>query len=229
MGKIERMSIGDSNLYKDNVISGNYNQYIYLTRAEGNQGKNPMYYLWIYGKENGTLVKQGYIYFELDFDNKKSSFIGIKVEERFRSLNISSLLLASWIELCLNNGYDYLGVNQKQRKPFLLFLLKKYGFDVENLSLYDTRPDVISICRDLSKPKDKILLFKDARHENVFKNMKICQEDKYRIIHSMNGMRFLDKVILPLQGAKKANIEYLLLNELLAEEKVESTLKRHRR
>ena len=75
--------------------------------------------------------------FYLDKENKTSEFIGIGVAPEYRDLNIGSFLIASWIDLCLNNGYDFLGANKKQRKPFLLYLLKTYGFEIFDKSIND--------------------------------------------------------------------------------------------
>ena len=129
MGKLENLETGDKFLYSDKYFSGDYNQELYIKRSEDDGSNKPKYFINAYSNINGEIVRQGYIYFYLDEKTKTSSFIGVKVEDAYRDLNIGSFLIASWINLCLNNGYDFLGVNQKQRKPFLLYLLKTYGFE----------------------------------------------------------------------------------------------------
>ena len=190
----------------------------------------PKYYLSVYTIINGKTVLQGYLYFYLDIKNKASYFIGVKVEDEFKNLNIGSFLVASWINLCLNNGYDFLGMNKKQRKPFLIYLLKTYGFEILDTTLYDTRPEVINICRSLdSNDKRKLLMFKDANHENIFKNTKIYKSDNYEIIHSNYDIITLDKVLLALQSARRLQFRYELLDRSLAEEKAQNVLSRHTR
>ena len=159
-----------------------------------------------------------------------SYFIGLSVGEEYRNLNIGSLLISSWIDLCLNNNYNFLGINHKQRKPFLLYLLKTYGFDILDQSLYETRPDIITICRshDLTD-KRKFLLFKSLKHEQVFKGTNIYKTDNYFIVHNTKNLKTLDKIILPLQNAKKDYIDYILLKEEQALNKVNETINKHKR
>lgn len=229
MSILENMNPKDQIIYDDRAFSGDFDQTLYLKKATGNANQDPMFYIRAFTQINGEPTQQGYIYFHLNSENKSSNFIGVKVEEEFRNLNIASFLVASWIDLCLNNGYDFLGANQKQRKPFLLYLLKRYGFEVLDKSLYETRPDVIAICRDFEAPKKKLLLIKDEKHKKAFSKTNIFKEDNYHIVHDTHGIVVLDNIILPLQGAKKANIHYSLLDEVLATKKTETTLKNHHR
>lgn len=230
MGKIEDLEIGDRNLYQDGYFSGDYNQGLYLKRSIDDGSNRPKYFLSVFTKINGELRQQGHIYFYLDHETKSSYFIGINVAEEYRNLNIGSFLVASWIDLCLNNGYDFLGVHDKQRKPFLLYLLKTYGFEILDKSLYDTRPDVISICRssDLEK-KDKLLLFRDMKNEQDFLKTNVFKMDNYKIIHSLEGSIHLDDVILPLQNRTRHPVGYELLYRDLAELKAELVMSRHKR
>lgn len=230
MGKLENLEPGNRTLYSDGYFSGDYSQELYLKKAVDDGSNRPKFYISIFSKINGNLVQQGYLYFYLDYETKTSNFIGIKVHPEYRNLNIGSFLIASWIDLCLNNGYDFLGVNEKQRKPFLLYLLKTYGFEILDKSLYDTRPDVISICRstDLSD-KRKFLLFKDPQHEKVFMGTNIYKTDNYEITHNQNGIIILDNIILPLQSMKRNKVKYELLNQELAEIKAETVISRHKK
>ena len=230
MGVLENMNCGDKLLYSSGYFSGEYSQDLYLKRAVDDGSNRPKYYLSIVSNINGELVQQGYLYFYLDYENKMSDFIGVKVSEKYRDLNIGSFLVASWIDLCLNNGYDFLGANKKQRKPFLLYLLKTYGFEVFDLSLYGSRDDVITVCKGIEKDdKRKILLFKDPKHEKVFMGTNCCKDDNYEIVHSRKGIITLDDVILPLQNMSKDEIKYELMNYALAEEKATKVIKRHKK
>lgn len=230
MNCFDKLNNGDISLYSDSFYSGDYNQCLYLVKANDDGSKRDKFYIWATTKINEQEIKQGYLYFYLDKDTKTSSFIGVKVLDDFRNLNIGALLISSWIDLCLNNGYDFLGVHEKQRKPFLLYILKTYGFDVSNQSLYDTRKDVISICRrEDFADKSKLLLFKDSQHEKVFMGTNIYKTDNYEIIHSLDGAVFLDNVIMPLQGMKKNQVPYKLIDYEKANVKVLSIFNKHKK
>ena len=159
---------------------------------------------------------------------------------------MGSFLIASWIDFCLNNGYEMLGVNKKQRKPFLLYMLKKYGFEVPDLTEYYTRNDIVTICCDVElHDKTKFLLFRDARHENTFLGTNTYKEDNYGIIHLTRRITpyvgdvvtcdrdmkvaLLDNVIFPLQNYHRSPADYELIDYSTAEEKVAKTLSKHRR
>lgn len=230
MSKLENLESGKRTLYSSGYFSGDYNQELYLKRSIDDGSNRPKFYISVFSNINGNLVQQGYLYFYLDFETRKSHFIGVKVEEEYRDLNIGSFLVASWIELCLNNGYDFLGVNENQRKPFLLYLLKTYGFEILDKSLYQIRPDVISIYRSFDKDdKRKFLLFKDFKHERDFMGTNVYKSDNYEIVHSDEGIMHLDDVILTLQGRKRNQVRYELLDLDLAEDKVNTVISRHRR
>ena len=228
MDALKNIPEGERILYKDNIFSGNYDQSIFLKKANDDGSHRPKYYISAFSPKDGMLSMQGYLYFYLDYETKKSYFVGVKVYPEFRNLNIASFLVATWIDLCLSNGYDFLGVNQKQRKPFLLYLLKTYGFEILDKSLYDTRPDVITICRNEDLlDYTKYLSFQDPKHESSFTKTNIWKEDNYHIIHDLEGFITLDNVILPLQNAKKANIDYQLVDTFIARAKTEETIKKH--
>ena len=108
MELLNQMEIGDSKLYSSNLFSGEYNQSLYIKKAANNKGELPKYYINICFNKNGNVVRQGYLYFYLDSKARISEFIGISVSPEYRNLNIGSLLIAVWIDLCLNNGYDFL-------------------------------------------------------------------------------------------------------------------------
>lgn len=228
MKYFEKLDTRIKTTYSNDYFSGDYNHEIYLMKANDDGSHRPKYYLRATTKINGVEVIQGYMYFYIDYDTKTSEFIGIKVHEEFRNLNISSLLISLWIDLCLNNGIDFLGSNKKQRKPFLIYLLKTYGFEILDKSLYETSKDLISICRrenDLSK----LLLFRDTRNETLFRATNIFDEDNYQIITSLDGVTHLDDIIMPLQGYKKKQISYDLVDYDKANVKVKRILNNHRK
>ena len=229
MGYLD-LDCNEKKLYSDSYYSGDFDQNLYLVKAKDDGSHKDKYYIWATTKINGVEVKQGHLYFYLDHDTKTSSFIGVKVVDEFRNLNIGSLLISSWIDICLNSGYDFLGVHDKQRKPFLLYLLKTYGFDILDKSLYDTRKDVISVCRrEDYDDKSKLLLFRDFKHEKAFLGTNIYKSDNYEIIHSLDNVIYLDDVIMPLQGMKKNQVPYWLLDYDKANVKVKSIFNKHKK
>ncbi len=230
MNYIEKLVEGDKKLYSTGYFSGEYNQDLYIKRSLDDSSNKPKYYISILSKMNGDLVIQGYLYFYLDHQSKTSHFIGVKVNDLYRNLNIGSFLIASWIELCFDNGYDFLKVNDKQRKPFLIYLLKTYGFEVLDKLLYETSNDVISIYRSLDfNDIDKYLLFKDLKNEKRFIETNVFKTDNYKIIHTNEGMIFLDDIIMPIQNYKKSKLDFELRDEELAKIKSKNVIKRHTR
>lgn len=230
MSVLDNLGFGERRFYSGGYFSGEYNQEVYIKRSEDDGSGRPKFYMGVYSLINGRFVQQGYLYFYLDKDTKTSDFIGIKVLEEYRNLNIASFLIASWINLCLNNGYDFLGANEKQRKPFLLYLLKTYGFEVMDKSLYLTRKDVIAVCRSAKKNDTrKLLLFRDLKHEKDFLGSNSFRDDNYEIIHDLRGVAILGDVIMPLQNRKRDSIKYNLLDMLVAQEKTAHVIERHKR
>lgn len=229
MGILQRLDIGDSILYSSNYFSGNYNHDLYIKRVISNEGEKPKYYINLFTKINGEWIRQGYLYFYLDHDYKISEFIGVNVRNEYRNLNIGSFLIASWIDLCLNEGYDFLGANKKQKKPFLLYLLKKYGFDIFDKSLYLSRNDVITICKSKSDDKAKFLLFKDKDYEKRFILTNVFKEDNYKAVENKNEVVLLDDVIVTLQDHTRQNFQYFLINYDACKKKTEGTLSNHKK
>lgn len=230
MGMLENLEPDDRQLYREGFVSGDYNQDLYIKRSLDDGSNKTKIYLSAFTRQNGEIIQQGFLYFYLDEELMSSDFIGIKVEEQYRNLNIASFLVASWIDLCKNNGYEFLGANEKQRKPFLLYLLKTYGFEIFDKSLYDTRPDVITICRSTDMlDKRKFLLFRDPKHEKVFMGTNVYKTDNYEIAHSGDGLILLDKVLLPLQNSRKSKTKYELWDEIKAELKANEVINRHKR
>jgi len=234
MNKIEnQLDYGQSLVYGSNFFSGDYNQTLVLRRSKEGSINRPQFYLCVISCINGKQVQQGYIYFYLDYQTKTSDFIGVKVNPEYRNLNIASFLIASWIDMCMNSGYEALGCVQKQRKPFPLYLLKKYSFEILNLSLYDTKPYVVSICKSNDESdRTKFLLFKSPEYEKLFINSSVSSSDNYSIIHDLDeGKTVLDRVLLPIGGKSPLDGIYRLSEENIfdAEQLSQTTIHRHTR
>lgn len=105
-------------------------------------------------------------------------------------------MISSWIKLCLEQGVNNLQTIPKQRKPFLLYLLKKYKFELENTEIYETSPRTIYICQENGN-SDKLIMFKNKREEKLFINSNIMKTDNYRIIETLtDNVQIVDKVVL---------------------------------
>lgn len=230
MSKLESMEVGKNYLYSGGLFSAGYNQELYLKKAKDDGSHKNKYYIIAATHSCGKIIEQGYLYFYLDFDTKSSDFIGTKVFENFRNLNIGSLLVASWIDFCFKYNFNFLGMNKTQRKPFLIYLLKTYGFDVLDHTLYETRSDIISLGRSHNPlDKTKYLLFKDKLHKDNFAKTNIFKSDNYEIIDTPRNIIMIDKVIVPLQDRSKNPVNYKLIDEDLALKKALNVISRHTR
>ena len=246
MKKIEDYGIDERELYKTGFFSGDYDQDLYLKRAEVDQKGAPTYFLSACSNKGEV---QGYLYFYLDLLKKESKFIGIKVEPQYRNLNMGSFLISSWIDMCLNNGYEMFGMNDRQRKPFFIHMLKKYQFEVPDLSMYENRPDIVAICRsDNFSNKEKYVLFKSPHEEKKFAESKTIKSDNYKIVHpetpidlrlgkkfrdlSGENLKIVDRIVFPLENFRRKPANYQLVDDEsieIAEELAEETIHRHKR
>lgn len=209
MNLIEKLPFNKEILYEDNYQYQDWRQKLYFQKSilKGNQ--KTQYFLKSYIIHNGILVCQGYIYFYLDSALKTSDFIGLYIKPEYRNSGLSSFLVSSWIQFCLNNHYEFLGTNKSQRKPFLLYLLKKYGFEILKNHIYDTSNNVIHICRENDNPI-KYLFFENKKQEENFIRGKIYKEDNYQLISEISKNIYdLGKVILSeiynMDDVSKAN------------------------
>ncbi len=207
------MSLIETLPYKKNILLSSdigtqeYNQQITLAKSICNSDLNDRYYIRLNIIKNGQIINQGYIYFYLNSNLNESKFIGIGVKEEFRNNGIASLLISSWIKFCLDEGFYNLKTNLKQKKPFILYLLKKYNFELADIDKYDISIKTIYICQ-----KEgcfiKYLIFKDQQEEKRFRNSNVMKSDNYKIISFDDNVKILDKVILSepyfLQNNEKA-------------------------
>ncbi len=167
------------------------------------------YFIQIYKEkqENETPIQCAYIYFYLNFETRETKYIGTYVKPEFRNNDFASLLTSLWTYICMdNNFYEYV-TNKKQRKPFLLYLLKLYGFEISDLSLYDTSNKTVFICKD-GLSKDKCIYFKDGNLAKNFSESNNAKKDNYRILSSLDNVEVLDKILIStpyeLQNYEKA-------------------------
>ncbi len=171
---------------------------IYYAKSYFPEKQNFHYFFKLYNlKSNGNLNCLGYIYFYLDEINKNSKYIGTYINPSVRGKGLASLLLSYWIIFCLDNNYT-LETNHTQKKPFLLYLLKLYAFEIENPKIYNETKATVSICQkdDL---KTKYLYFRSFLQKQQFLQSKIYQEDNYVVLDDLENAKILDNVILSAQ------------------------------
>ena len=170
---------------------------LYLEKSYFKANGLDQYFLKLIVKNlNGSLSCIAYIYFYLDFDKNESKFIGIYTKTEYRNNGFASLLISNWIKFCLDNGIYNLETNKKQRKPFLLYLLKTFYFELRNKDAYKKSGSNIDIC---SKTDDynKYLLFQNEKQKKNFINGNIYQGDNYHILDFLDeDTRILDTVLL---------------------------------
>ncbi len=183
-------------------------QRIVLVRHKTNAQDN--YFLNSYdvafdGEEN----LQGYMYFQLSPQTKTSSYIGTYVNYKYRNSGVAQLLNATWIDFCLDAGVETLRTIKHQRKPFLLYLLKGYSFEIRDLSKYEGKS--IHICRGHSN-HNKFLLFDNPSQRKMFEASKIYQQDSYSIVDEIGSLQEVGKVVL--------NVPYFLTDPEVAYQKI---------
>ena len=171
-------------------------QRIYFTESYAPQVCDNHYFLHAYLLDNGKLCHQGYIYFYLNLKQHSSHFIGAYVDPKYRGTGLCSLLIACWLKNFMENDFTTFATNKRQRKPFLLYQLKQFAFEIADPLKYEVNPNTIYLCQkeaDLTK----YLYFKNAGQAQTFKNGKIMQNDNYQILENLTpDIKVLDHILL---------------------------------
>lgn len=163
-----------------NINNNNSNLFLEKTFHKDN-GKDHYFLKLMTPGINGNLECAGYIYFYIDFKSLESDFIGVYVKPEYRNQGLAELLVANWIKLCLDNGLYNLQTNKTQRKPALIYLLKKYNFEISNPELYRTSKYTIDVCEG-KYDRLKYLYFKNNAQKKEFINSSIMSEGNYYVL-----------------------------------------------
>lgn len=208
-------------LYNKNLLINTFYdqeiiQKIYLSKSFFKELQKDQYFLKIYELIEGKIINQGYIYFYLDNLKKESQMIGMYVKPEYRHKGLASLLIASWITFCLNHNIENLITYKRQRKPFILFLLKRFSFELNDKNQYLISPDTIYICQK-ENSQIKYLLFKNSKHKLNFQKGKIIQQDNYEILDCFNpNIPVLDQVMLSsIYYGQNNNLAYSKSEEVI--------------
>ena len=205
-------------LYSTDYAINGCNLYLYFAKMKTSGKYN--YFFKVYKKENDIDICLGYIYFTISKEEHNSNFIGLYIKPEYRSLGISSFLVSQWIHFCFNEGLDFLGTVKKQRKPFLVYLVKTFGFEILDLSCYEKYDDTIYICRKTGDNR-KLLLFQNDDKKNAFMSSNIATSDSYAVVSPDDDYEVLDRVMLMRKHQMKERIT--------AENKVNIVLKRSKK
>ena len=196
---IDRIPENKEVLYSTDYSLKGEQLYLYFAKMKGDKYN---YFFKCYVNQNGVRKCIGYIYFTISRDLHNSCFIGTYVSPEYRGWGVASFLVSQWINFCFNESLYFLGANKKQRKPFLLYLLKTFGFEILDPSYYDRCDETISICKRADSSK-KLLLFKSPSEEAKFMKSPIAKSDNYDTVSPNEDYIILDRV-LPV---RKYNIE----------------------
>ena len=179
MGYLENLEYKKRILYDTFTISTGQANLYFSKHKNPTDGEGDRFYFRLYEVKEETAV--GDLYFYMNLKEKETKFIGLFINENFRNQGYAEFLLSIWISFCLNSGIQFIKTIDRQRKPFLLYLLKKFTFDCMDRTLYQTERKRVDICK---KEEDitKYLHFSDSNQESGFRNSNILKEDNYVLL-----------------------------------------------
>lgn len=179
------------------------------------------YFVKIGKVRKNNIAKAGYMYFCMDRTNKEAYYIGSYINPKYRQQGLSTLLTSYWIKLCLDNGITNLATIARQRKPFILYVLKKFSFDVRNILMYQMGNNV-DICLQPNDNK-KYLHFENKAMEIDFKESSIAQNDNFLYLPEKGINTIVEETIL-LEEPLFIRDQNLAYNT--AEEKIKTLINR---
>ena len=144
------------------------------------------YFINLFLNSKGVHKNIGYMYFMLDVEKRISYYVGTYIKPEYRSCGFASLLTSYYIKTVLDDDYEQLLTNKKQRKPFILYTLKRYSYDLLESDDCQESPYKIYICKK-SNDLTKYLIFESERHRSSFMAGKVCKGDNYSILPTLLG------------------------------------------
>lgn len=145
-----------------------------------------LYFIKLYRLKSSNQKDEivGFLYFSWNKEEKKSAFYGIKVRDSFRNKGISNYLIARWADICIQNDVENLYTISKQRKPILIYSLKKISFELEDTNLYNQGHNVV-MCKNVFNNK-KGLYFENDDDRQAFASSTINKETPHFIIPKLS-------------------------------------------
>lgn len=182
---------------------------IILTKSFFKDKQKDQYFVNLFKLDNNRLINMGYLYFYINDNFKKASYIGSYIKEEYRNMGYSTLLVSYFIKLCLDNEIENIDTTKHQRKPFLLYTLKTFSFEIESIDEYINTLLAISICSK-NNCNTKFLYFLNEKFRNNFMRGTIYKTDNYQMIDKITSdYKELDKVILSrIYTMKNQNYAY---------------------
>lgn len=181
-------------IFYDSLYTENGEIRIYFSK-HSSSNDIPRFYFSFY--EQNCLI--AYIYFYLIGKKSQSELIGLYVDEKKRNQGYAKLLIATWISFCLNHSIEIIQTTERQRKPFILYLLKMFFFDLRDECEKKRDRRGIDICK-MEDSFLKYLHFHDINQEIGFRNSHIMKEDNYQILSEVDLLKkqvqVLDTVLL---------------------------------
>ena len=184
MNILSKLDYGTSILLDTIPVDANHQLHIKLEKTYHEATNSDYYFIRLFIVGDSFYKSIGYMYFYLNqvYEGiSASTYIGTYINPEYRSYGLATLLLSSWISLTRENNCDTLTTIKRQRKPFILYLLKKYGFDIADINEYLSATDKIYIC---ARPNDetKYLLFQSLQQRLDFMYESVYRRDNYEII-----------------------------------------------
>ncbi len=183
---------------KTALLYKNLSQQVFVEKTFFRQLEVDQYFIKIFTKnEIGNFMNLGYLYFDLDFEENISHFIGMYIKPEFRGTGLSTLLISIWIQICLENEVASLETICNQRKPFIVYSLKRYGFDMRDKR--DLMCNKVFICQSNQKPEDltKYLFFESDDQKATFLKSPIASADSYSVLDEITSdFTVLDTILL---------------------------------
>jgi len=166
----------------------NENIGIYIKPIVSNANENSKYQIYL-EQIDGELYIQGYIYFYVDKINYQSQFIGIKIDPTFYNRKYASLLISKYIELCYKSYIYNLVTHDKQRKPEVVHILKKFGYETQ----LENDKDHESAIHIIFSKKNTLYIPNKALRRSL-ENSKLAIENNYSFIDSIENEQILDTI-----------------------------------
>ncbi|MBQ9319105.1 MAG: hypothetical protein IJR82_05685 [Bacilli bacterium] len=187
--KVYEMSRQQPNKPYRHSLDGKWPDYQLMTTIEKTRDKEQnldIYVIRLLRLKNGNQKDEivGFLYFSYDKTEKKSAFYGIKVRDSFRNKGISNYFIARWADICIQNDVENLYTISKQRKPILIYSLKKISFELEDTSLYNQGHNIV-VCKNVFNNK-KGLYFENDNDRQAFASSTINKETPHFIIPKLS-------------------------------------------
>jgi hypothetical protein len=159
-----------------------------FVKQTGATGACPQYMVSLAAENSGH--NMGFAYFFVNESRETSSFIGMKIEPKFRGRSYGNLLVSSYIDLCDDSDITDLDAQPKQRKPEIVHILKKFGYGLKKSPSSHKRITLVHGGEDsVSK-----LYIPDSELRRVVGGSKVARDNNYSFVSSLEGQTVIDEI-----------------------------------